>query len=286
MAKKIKFVKPVAGADFVRQSNGVIVVSRHCPELRAPYDSDEKIPDYLSLIDHSLAIEKRKHYEADLKAAELELNELVRGKLEKARMALLITLQGRDGAGKTGTRKVVSEGLDDDDKIFSSFGFGPPEEHERKHAYLWRFFTGERMPRVGQVRVFDRCWQERVLVEKVMKLTPQADIEKSFAQVRSFEWMLNDLGVIVVKFWLDISKDEQKKRFEERAKNKKWKLSDSDEVARSHWDDYTVAANELIHRTGTDFAPQYLISSEDKRYCRVAVLQTINQAVREALKKR
>jgi polyphosphate kinase 2 (PPK2 family) len=107
-------------------------------------------------------------------------------------------------------------------------------------------------------------------------------VQRSFGEIRAFEWLLQQQGAVLVKVWMDISKDEQKRRFEDRAKDKPWKLSDSDEVARAHWDDYTVAANEMFHLTGTDFAPWHIISSEDKRYSRVNLLRIVNQALKDA----
>ncbi len=284
MGKKAvaKLIVPVAGRDYVRQANGVLVVGHQYADITAPYDEAVQIPNYLQLVDHDLAL-KKKHYEKELEAAEREFNELVRGKLEKSGRSVIVVLQGRDGAGKTGARKRLGEALDDDAKIFQSISIGPPHEDERKHPFLWRFFTGERMPRYGEVRVFDRSWAERVLVEPVMKFTSEELVRKSYAQIRAFEWNLENLGGIVVKFWMDISKDEQKKRFEERARDKAWKLTDSDEVAREHWDDYTVAANEMFHRTGTSFAPWHIVASEDKYYSRVTVLQVVNQAIRKAI---
>lgn len=282
MAKKNPV--PVVGRDVTRLDNGVIVVGRCVPDLRQPY-APEPIPDYLSLVDHTVQL-KRKKYERELQDAEQKLNRLVRERLEKERKFLIIVLQGRDGAGKTGARVRVEAALDNDAKIFQAICVGPPTQDERAHPHLWRFMTGERMPRFGEVRVFDRSWAERLLVEPVMKITPAADVERSYAELRAFEWLLQQQGGILVKVWMDITKDEQERRFEDRAKDKPWKLTDSDEVARAHWDDYTVAANEMFHRTGTDFAPWYIVASEDKRYSRVTLLQIANQALKDAFDKR
>lgn len=271
---------PVIGRDLVRLDNGVLVVGRCVGDLRQPYVS-EPIPDYLSLVDHSLRI-KRKKYENRLPDVEREFNELVRERLPKAGKFLVIALQGRDTAGKTGARVRLEAATDNDAKIFQAICIGPPTQDERAHPYLWRFLTGERMPRFGEIRVFDRSWAERLLVEPVMKLTPLADVQRAYAEIRAFEWLLQQQGAVLVKVWMDITKDEQARRFEDRAKDKPWKLSDADEVARKHWDDYTVAANEMFHRTGTEFAPWHIISSEDKRYSRVTILEVANKALREA----
>ncbi len=271
----------VCGRDFTRLPNGVMVVSNDSGDLRAPY-SKESIPDYLAQVDHSLSL-KKKPYRKELLRKEEEFNKLVR-QLESRRLSLIVVLQGRDGAGKTGARVRLEEALDFDARLFQAIPIGAPTEDERAHPYLWRFFAHERMPRFGQVRAFDRSWAERLLVEPVMGLIGRKELEASFAEIRTFEWLRVQQHAVLVKLWMDISKAEQKKRFEERAAEKPWKLSDSDAVAREHWDEYTRAANEMFHRTGCDFAPWYIVSSEDKRYSRVAVLEVINQALAAALK--
>ena len=261
--------------------SGCIQVARPFRNLIEPW-CKTKIPDYVAEVDHSLSIDDKHAYEQALQIEERDFNLLVR-QLGAAKKSLIVVLQGRDGAGKTGATTRLTESLGYDFKIFLSVPIGPPTEEERSHDYLWRFFRYERMPAYGQVRVFDRSWAERVLVERVMKLTDKKLLRASYAELRAFEWQLAQQGHIIVKVWLDITKAEQKKRFKARHKDKPWKVSTSDDVARAHWDDYTPAANELFHRTGTDFAPWYLVPSEDKRYSRVAVLRIINQHLRAAL---
>lgn len=274
--------KKITRSAYTVLDSGVIKVARTFTNLAEPWSKDDKVPDFLGAVDHSLCFDSKKEYEHALAKQEEELNQLVR-KMKDKKKALIVVLQGRDGAGKTGAVSRIEEALGFDHKIFDSVPIGPPTEEERAHPYLWRFFKHDRMPEFGQLRVFDRSWAERVLVEKVMKLTDKEAIRDSYAELRGFEWMLQRQGCVVVKLWLDISKGEQKKRFEDRHRDKPWKVSDSDDVAREHWDEYTPAANELFLRTGTDFAPWYIISSEDKRYSRVTVLATINAALREAL---
>ena len=261
--------------------DGALKVARQFPNLVEPW-SDEVIPDYLGSVDHTLEIADKATYEAQLRQEEVELNLLVR-RLADAKKSLVVVLQGRDGAGKTGATMRITEALGYDFKIFHGVPIGPPTEEEFAHNYLWRFHKDERMPAYGQVRVFDRSWAERLLVERVMNLTPENLLQHSYGEIRVFEWLMHSQGSVVVKLWLDITKGEQKKRFKARRQDKPWKVSTSDDVARSHWDDYTPAANEMFHRTGSDFAPWFIVSSEDKRYSRIAVLRTINQQLRDAL---
>jgi AMP-polyphosphate phosphotransferase len=279
-----KTTKKLARAkNFTLQKTGVIKIAGEFSNITDPW-SKTKIPNYLGAVDHTLAMTDKGEYEKALKAEETEFNLLVR-QLGEAKKSLVVAFQGRDGAGKTGATMRITEALGYDFKIFASVPIGPPSEEELQHYYMWRFSKHERMPAYGQVRIFDRSWQERVLVEKVMEYTPEDKIRDSYAELRVEEWKMKRQGIVLVKIWLDISKKEQKVRFKARKKDKPWKVSASDEIARAHWSDYTPAANELFHRTGSDFAPQFIISSEDKRYSRVTVLQVINQQLREALGK-
>ncbi|MCC7529909.1 MAG: hypothetical protein IT342_15405 [Candidatus Melainabacteria bacterium] len=277
-----KLHKPF-GEPFTVLDNGAIKVAR---QFHAPTDEyrAEKGIDYLSKVDHGLAIKKKKKYKKILEEKEIELNELVR-QLDGIGRSVIVAFQGRDGAGKSGATARIVQALGFDMSIFQGVAIKKPTEEERAHPYLWRFFRNDRMPARGQMRVFDRSWAERVLVERVKKLAPEKAIKKSYTEIRTFEWLLEQQGCIVIKLWLDITKDEQWKRLEDRRKHKQWKFTPDDLEAREHWDDYTTAANEMFLRTGTDFAPWYIISSEDKLYSRVTVLDIINRELRAALKK-
>jgi polyphosphate kinase 2 (PPK2 family) len=258
----------------------VITVARSIP-LDEPFHQED-IPEYIDAVDHSLAMDDKHEYKAALKEEEATLNLLVR-RMAARGQSLAVVLQGRDGAGKTGATMRIAEALGYDYKLFASVPISAPTVEELSHGYLWRFTKNERWPAFGQLRVFDRSWAERLLVERAMKITPMDKINESYGTIRLFEKLWTQQGVNIVKIWLDITKDEQKKRFKQRKKDKPWKISDSDAVARKHWNDYTPAANEMFHRTGTDFAPWHIISSEDKRYSRITVLRVVNAALRKAL---
>lgn len=273
-------IKLVEGEHYSVLRNGCIRLTRKFDCLSEPYEK-EPVPDFLSLIDHDLKLDKD-DYDKQLEQEESDLNELVR-QLHDRNKALIIVFQGRDGAGKSGATERILEAVDYDMEIFDAIHIGPPTDEELMHPFLWRFNKYQRMPRYGEVRVFDRSWNERLLVERVMDLTKKEDIWVSYGQIRSWEWVLASGGYTILKFWLDITKDEQAARFKKREKKKPWKLSEFDEKARKAWDKYTEAANEMFHRTSTVFAPWYLVSSEDKYYSRVTVLQVINQVLREHL---
>lgn len=274
--------KPIAGTDYGTLENGVIRVCRG--PLFPTDDSGDKvaIPDYLDLVDHSLCIPKKKKYKKRLAEQEELFNELAR-KLKAGGKFLLTVFQGRDGAGKSGAARRIWEATHFDPKMVRWIPIFAPTDEELAHPYMWRFFRNDYMPRFGEVRIFDRSWAERLLVEPVEKIINAETLHRSYAEIRTFEWMLGRMGAVTVKFWLDITKDEQLKRFEERAKNRPEKLGPDDKKARAKWDDYTEAANAMFHLTGSPSAPWYVISSEDKWYSRVSVLETINSAMSQAL---
>src|SRR5262249_28658227 len=120
-------------------------------------------------------------------------------------------------------------------------------------------------------------------VEVVDKLAPKDELRDSFALIRAFEWLRRQEGAILIKVWMDITFDEQGERFKQRKAEKPRKSTDADEDARGKWDKYTVAANEMFFRTSPEFAPWYIVSSEDKRYSRVNVLRLGNQLIRAEL---
>ena len=280
MSKEIQL--PREGKDFTRLENGVIRVSRCDGAPTELCGESDSFPEYLRLVDHKLSIDKRKQYEHMLETEEKRFNVLVR-KLKEQKRSLILVLQGRDGAGKSGAAKRILEACDFDAKMLLWVPIGAPTQDENEHPYLWRFFAFDRMPRFGQIRIFDRSWYERVLAEPVKKIIDRKTKDASYAELRTFDWMLNQQGAIVVKVWMDISFDEQGKRFKERKDTKPWKYTKDDTLARNDWDKYTRAANEMIHLTGTPEAPWYVISAEDKRYSRVSAMQILNQAMSEAL---
>lgn len=271
--------------DYLLADQGIVKIARPFKNIIEPFDPDVVVPDYLSLVNHDFALEK-KPYEKAIAKEEDRLNELVR-KLKDLKMSVIIVFQGRDAAGKSGATKRIVDGLGWDWRLLGIVPTGAPNEEERNQPYLLRFFEENRMPAFGEVRVFDRGWPEDVLVVPVMKYASEAHVKNSYPEIRSMEWMLRRSRAVVVKLWLDITKDEQKDRFEERQADprKRHKYQESDRIARQHWNDYTQWANRMFYWHGSDFAPWHLIPANDKRFSRVACLRVINSAIAEEIKK-
>ena len=283
MPKKANPQTDIGCANYEILDTGVIKVARCFSSLDEPWKRGATIPNYLKLVDHELVLGKD-DYEEQIAEEEKRLALLAR-QLEEKRMSLIVVFQGRDGAGKTGASKRIVEALDFDWRMFQVVPVGEPTDEERAQNYMLRFFERDRMPAYGQVRVFDRSWAEDVLVVPVMKLASQTHVHNCYPEIRSMEWLLRRSRSVVVKLWLDITKDEQLKRFEKRKKKKPWKYKESDVVARKNWDKYTRWGNKLFYWTGSEYAPWHIVPADDKLFSRVTCLRTISSAIEAELKK-
>lgn len=190
-----------------------------------------------------------------------------------AKTGMILVFQGNDAAGKGGAIRRVIRPLDP--RIYKVYPIGAPTDEELARPYLWRFWR--RLPRKGQIAIFDRSWYERVLVERVEGYARPEAWSRAYGEINEFEQELTDFGFIVCKFWLAISAEEQLRRFQARQETiyKQHKITDDDWRNRLKWDKYAVAAGDMIERTNTDHAPWTLVSSEDKRHARIEVLKTI-----------
>ena len=185
------------------------------------------------------------------------------------RRALLVVLQGMDGAGKDGTIRHVMRGLDPQGCRVTSFK--APSGVEADHDFLWRVHAAA--PPAGNVAIFNRSHYEDVLVARVRKLVPKDVWSRRYDHINHFEQLLTDSGVVVAKFFLHISKDEQHRRFEERLRDptKQWKLSPDDFEDRKHWDHYVTAYEEALGRCSTAVAPWFIVPADKKWFRNFAV---------------
>lgn len=204
--------------------------------------------------------------------------------------SVLIIFQAMDAAGKDGAIKHVMSGINPQGCQVSSFK-GPSSE-ELDHDYLWR--CQKHLPERGRIGIFNRSYYEEVLVVRVHeqilrgqkipeKLITKDIWEDRFEDIRNFEKYLNRNGTVIIKFFLNLSKEEQKKRFIERVDNpdKNWKFSAADAKERGYWNDYMNAYEELIKNTSTKKSPWYVIPADDKSYARIAIASAIIHALDE-----
>jgi polyphosphate kinase 2 (PPK2 family) len=194
---------------------------------------------------------------------------------------LCVIFEGWDAAGKGGAIKRLIAELDM--RHVKVAQFAAPDEREQRHHFLWRF--GGALPGWGGMSVFDRSWYGRVLVERVEGFASKDDWERAYGQIVAFEQGLHDEGVVLVKVWLHLSDEEQLRRFQRRERKplKRWKLTEEDWRNREKRPAYEVAVADMLKRTDHEAAPWTVIPGDSKRFARVAVLETVIQAIEGAL---
>ena len=193
----------------------------------------------------------------------------------------MLAFEGSDAAGKGGAIRRVTGALDA--RQYVTVPIAAPSDEERAHPYLWRFWRA--VPRLGGITLFDRTWYGRVLVERVERLCRDDEWMRAYDEINQFEQELTECDVVVCKFWLQISRDEQLRRFRAREKTpfKRFKITPDDWRNRKRWADYEQAAADMVERTSTDLVPWTLVEAEDKHYARVKVLRTIVERLAGAL---
>ncbi len=208
-----------------------------------------------------------------------ELIELQQLLYAESRRALLIVLQGMDTSGKDGTIRHVMAGM-------SPLGvqvqaFKAPNDEELAHDFLWR--VHQKVPRFGYIGIFNRSHYEDVLIVRVHDLVPRKVWKARYAQINQFEKILTANGITVLKFFLHISKDEQKKRLEERLHDptRHWKLSMKDVEERGYWSAYRKAYEAVLHKCSTPWAPWYVIPADHKWYRNLCVAEIVVKTLRD-----
>jgi polyphosphate kinase 2 (PPK2 family) len=195
--------------------------------------------------------------------------------------ALVLAFEGMDAAGKGGSIRRVTRALDA--RQYQVVPVSAPTPEELAHPYLWRFWKA--VPTLGEITIYDRSWYGRVLVERVRELTPENDWQRAYDEINEFERELTEHRIIVAKFWLSVSKEEQLRRLKAREDDplKRFKVDKEDWANRRFYDAYQTAAAEMIQRTNTDCAPWFAIDGNDKPAARIAVLRAIVERIDQSL---
>ena len=211
-------------------------------------------------------------YEKQLEKLQGDLALLARSKKFRKR-ALIAVFEGMDAAGKGSAIRRVSSALDA--RYCTIIPIAAPSEDERAQPYLWRFWR--QLPRRGRVTIFDRSWYGRVLVERVEGFCAQREWLRAYGEINEFENELTESGIIVSKFWLQVSLKEQLARFRARQKTpfKRFKITAEDWRNRKKWDAYEEAVCDMVDRTSSDCAPWTLVEAEDKLFARLKILRTL-----------
>jgi len=212
---------------------------------------------------------KSKVYERELAKLHVELVRLQQWVVHNG-AKICVIFEGRDGAGKGGIIKAIGERVSP--RIFRVIALPAPTERQKSQMYLQRYV--EHLPAAGEIMLFDRSWYNRAGVERVMGFCAMADVEKFLRMTPAVERAMVDSGIILLKYWLDVSMSEQKRRFESRINDgrKIWKLSPMDLTSYRHWYDYSRARDEMLEATDSAWAPWFVVSSDDKRRTRLNVI--------------
>jgi len=212
---------------------------------------------------------KRKQYDKELARLHVELVKLQEWVKHKG-LKVCIVFEGRDGAGKGGTIKAITERVSP--RVFRVVALPAPTEREKSQMYVQRYLP--HLPAAGEVVIFDRSWYNRAGVERVMGFTPEPLVKRFLQVVPEFEHMMIESGIILLKYWLEVSMEEQTRRLESRIDDgrKIWKLSPMDLLSYSRWYDYSRARDDMFQATDTNLAPWFVVNSDDKRSARLNII--------------
>ncbi|MCL2789404.1 MAG: polyphosphate:AMP phosphotransferase [Desulfobulbus sp.] len=234
----------------------------------------------LKTLDMTQTVDKRE-YKTKLEKLQDRLNEMIRDPKFKY-MSVIAVFEGNDAAGKGGSIRRITGALDA--RSYQVIPIAAPTEEERAQPYLWRFWR--HLPRKGRVTIFDRSWYGRVLVERVEGFCSESDWMRAYSEINEFEAQMARHRILVVKFWLAITKDEQLQRFEERQNIcfKRFKITDEDWRNREKWEQYEHAVCDMVDRTSTLHAPWTLVEANNKNFARIKVLKTLCDRIESKLK--
>ncbi len=211
-------------------------------------------------------------YEEELRGLQVELIRLQRW-VQSSGQRIAILVEGRDAAGKGGTIRRFTEHLNP--RAMRVVALPKPTDEEQGQWYFQRYIR--QLPNKGEIVFFDRSWYNRAVVEPVMGFCSKKDHQRFLQQVTEFEHMLYEDGLVIIKFWFSISKEEQLRRFEARRSNplKQWKFSQVDEKAQELWDEYTRYKEEMFSKTHTSFSPWIIVKANDKQAARLESLRYV-----------
>jgi polyphosphate kinase 2 len=219
---------------------------------------------------------KRSEYEKELQKLQVGLCHLQRWVKEKG-LRVVIVFEGRDGAGKGGTIRAITERVSP--RVFRVVALPAPSDREKSQLYIQRYL--QHFPAAGEIVIFDRSWYNRAGVEYVMGFTGARERKRFLELCPQIEKFMVDGGVTLIKLWMEVSNDEQRQRFMARIEDplRQWKLSPMDLPSRRKWFEYSKARDLMLERTDTDFAPWHIVRSDDKRRARLNTIAHLLDAI-------
>jgi polyphosphate kinase len=219
---------------------------------------------------------KRKEYEKALRKLQVELCALQDWVKEKG-LRVVVVFEGRDAAGKGGTIKAITERVSP--RVFRVVALPAPSDREKEQLYFQRYLS--HFPTAGEIVIFDRSWYNRAGVEYVMGFCTKAQHQRFLQVCPEFELFVVDDGILLIKYWLEVSDEQQKRRFEARIDDplRQWKLSPTDLCSRSKWFEYSRARDLMFAATNTKYAPWHIIRSDDKRRARLNCIRHLLELI-------
>jgi polyphosphate:AMP phosphotransferase len=270
-------------ADAIRSRLGAQPACPAPPVVPASLPAiDPEQPTVLSALDLTQHL-TREQYKSELEELQARLNWLSR-EAHRKHVSTVLVFEGADAAGKGGAIRRVTAALDA--RRYEVIPIAAPNDEERARHYLWRFWR--RLPRAGNWTFFDRSWYGRVLVERVEGFAKEAEWRRAYEEIRDFEELLCERGIVLVKFWLQIDRDEQARRFAEREKvpYKQYKITEEDYRNREKWDQYEAAVNDMVEQTSGLQTPWTLVEANNKHFARIKVLRTICDRLQDAVERK
>ena len=219
-------------------------------------------------------------YRRELEKLQATLTRLAWSARQK-KVSTVLVFEGWDAAGKGGAIRRVTQAIDP--RLYRVVGVAAPTDEEQAQHYLWRFWR--HLPRAGRMVIFDRSWYGRVLVERVERFARPDEWRRAYHEINEFEEQLTDHGIVLAKFWLHLSPQEQLRRFRERehVAYKRYKITAEDWRNRKQWEPYKAAVDDMVAHCSTEYAPWTLVAANDKRVARVQILRTVVQRLEAAL---
>ncbi|MCC5874863.1 MAG: polyphosphate:AMP phosphotransferase [Candidatus Sumerlaeia bacterium] len=270
----------VNGLNRQRLKKELAGVKKSTKEMSVPVL--EEMPTILDKVDLTKTLDSETY---DRKKVSLQLRlRRTHNESHNHGIPMVNVFEGWDAAGKGGAIRRLTATLDA--RYYRVIPIGKPTPEELNRHYLWRFWR--HIPKDGVLTIFDRSWYGRVMVERIEGFCTEEEWRRAYQEINEFELQLFNAGVVINKFWLHISAEEQLARFESRAEDphKSWKLTDEDWRNREKWDLYREAVDDMIKRTSTTYAPWTIVEGNCKRYARVKVIETVCQTLDKAIEGR
>jgi polyphosphate kinase 2 (PPK2 family) len=278
---RVKVFETVLAALQIELDRRAAAPKKKRAPMPIPPDSPTTKQTILDQLDLGLTIEEEQ-YDKQLDELQERVFE-IEHRLYLARIPAVLVYEGQDAAGKGGNIKRLTRGLDP--RGYEVIPIAAPTDEEKARHYLWRFWRT--IPKAGHITIFDRSWYGRVLVERVEGFCSEDEWRRAFREINEFERHLVDYGTVIVKFWLQIDRDEQMRRFKARQENpyKQWKITGEDWRNRNKWKQYKTAVVDMLQKTSTTYAPWTILEANCKRYARIKALKTVAEALESALEK-